>query len=66
MATTKKTAPRVELENPVLRFDAMVNDEWPNGAWCATVDDVNPDNVYDCFYGATPNDALAAYFAQGK
>ena len=45
----------------VIRFDSLSDSQYPNGAWYATVDD--DENVYDKFYGLTPNEALAAWEA---
>lgn len=44
---------------PVIRFDDLKDSQYPAGAWYATIDD--DENVYDKFYGETPNEALAEW-----
>jgi len=61
---TEEFAPPTGL-TPCLYFDAMKDEFYPNGAWVCTTD-TGPDDVYDSFYAATPNDAYALWRADNS
>lgn len=51
--------PEKNSERPVIRWDDLKDEEYPNGCWVCTVDD--PDEVYDKFLGNTPDEAFAKW-----
>jgi hypothetical protein len=56
-----KRTPEEKVLGVVIRFDVLKDSQYPNGAWYATIDDPDPEAVYDKFYGDTPDEALAAF-----